>query len=336
MGIVIYDGVQSLDVVGPAEVFAMATQYLERAGTAVETGYEVCLLGPGDGLVRTSSGLRLQVDRPFSAVGGRVDTLIVAGGRARAAARDASLLAWLRAIAPRVRRLASVCTGAFVLAAAGLLDRRRATTHWAAVGALAREFPAVSVDPDALYVRDGSVYTSAGVTAGMDLALALVEEDLGRAAALAVARHLVLFLKRPGGQSQFSAHLAAQAIEDGPLRDLPAWVVEHLGTDLSVEALARRVAMSPRHFARVFRRETGTTPARFVARVRVEGARRALEDTTLPVETVAERCGFGSAEHMRRTFRRHLRVVPREYRRRFESAQPATEPAGVRAGGRSR
>jgi transcriptional regulator GlxA family with amidase domain len=229
-------------------------------------------------------------------------------------------------MAPRVRRLVSVCTGAFVVAAAGLLEGRRATTHWAATGALARAHPRITVDADALFVRDGHVYTSAGVTAGMDLALALVEEDHGRALALSVARHLVLFLKRPGGQSQFSAHLAAQAIPDGPMQGLPAWVVEHLRDDLSVESLARRVAMSPRNFARVFTRTTGTTPARFVARARVEEARRALEDTGLPVDTVAARCGFGSAEQMRRTFRRHLRVVPREYRRRFETDRPGGHP----------
>jgi transcriptional regulator GlxA family with amidase domain len=334
VALVVYDGVQSLDVVGPVEVFAGANAYLRRAGSAAP-GYEIVILGPRVGQVRTSSGLRLSVDRTFASVRGGIDTLVVAGGQAREAASSAALLSWLRRMAPRVRRLVSVCTGAFVLAAAGLLAGRRATTHWAATGALKRVHPDIDIDPDALFVRDGDVYTSAGVTAGMDLALALVEEDHGRAVALSVARHLVLFLKRPGGQSQFSAHLAAQTIAGGPMQELPEWVVEHLGEDLSVESLARRVAMSPRNFARVFTRETGTTPARFVARARIEGARRALEDTGLPIDAIASRCGFGSAEHMRRTFRRHLRVVPREYRRRFEADRPdGRPPAGLRAGRR--
>jgi len=316
VAIVVYDGVQSLDVVGPAEVFAMASEYVRR--TRVDgRPYELVILASRAGRMRTSSGLVLEAGRAFGSVRGGIDTLVVAGGRARAAATDAALRAWLVRMAPRVRRLASVCTGAFVLAAAGLLEGRRATTHWAAAPALARLHPGVRVDADALFVCDGHLYTSAGITAGMDLALALVEEDLGRAAALTVARHLVLFLKRPGGQSQFSTHLAAQGIPDGPLRDLPAWLVDHLEADLSVEALARRAAMSPRNFARVFVRETGTTPAKFVARARIEGARRALEDGTLPIDRVAERCGFGSAERMRRSFRRHIRVAPREYRRRF-------------------
>jgi transcriptional regulator GlxA family with amidase domain len=216
--------------------------------------------------------------------------------------------------------LASVCTGAFILASAGLLNDRRATTHWRSANALSREYPAITIDPDAIFVRDGHIYTSAGVTAGMDLALALVEEDFGREVALMVARLLVLFLKRPGGQSQFSSQLAVQMLPSGPLKGLPEWILEHLAEDLSVERLAARVAMSPRNFARVFLKETGATPAKFVEIARIEKARRELEDSNVAVEAVACLCGFGNAERMRRTFQRHLRVVPQEYRRRFENA----------------
>jgi transcriptional regulator GlxA family with amidase domain len=216
--------------------------------------------------------------------------------------------------------VASVCSGAFVLAAAGLLDGRRATTHWSACDLLARLHPSVTVDPDPIYVRDGDVYTSAGVTAGMDLALAMVEDDLGRDVALAVARRLVLFLHRPGDQSQFSAQLSTQWSDRDPLRRLQQWIADHPGGDLAVEALAARAGMSPRHFARCFRDDTGVTPARYVATVRLEAARRRLEESDDAVEHVAAACGFGTAETMRRAFLRALGVAPTEYRRRFRSA----------------
>ena len=222
--------------------------------------------------------------------------------------------------APRVRRLASVCSGTFLLAEAGLLDGRRVTTHWRGCDELARRYPALTVERDPIFVRDGTVYTSAGVTAGMDLALALVEEDHGRQLALRVARQLVMFLKRPGGQSQFSAQLALQTADREPLRELQAWIADHLDGDLSVPVLAAEVAMSERNFARVFTRDVGVTPARFVERARVEGARRRLEESADGVEMVAARCGFGSAEVMRRAFLRLLGVPPSAYRGRFRSA----------------
>ncbi len=218
----------------------------------------------------------------------------------------------------------SVCTGAALLAAAGLLDGRRATTHWAYSDRLARDHPAVEVDPDPIYVRDGHVATSAGVTAGIDLALALVEEDLGREVALTVARHLVVFLRRPGNQAQFSAQLAAQTARREPLREIQRYVTEHPSADLSVEALAARAALSPRHFARAFHAETGTTPGRYVDRVRLEHARRLLEDTGDSVEEISRTCGYGSPEAMRRAFVRTLGSSPAEYRRRF---RPAPAPA---------
>jgi transcriptional regulator GlxA family with amidase domain len=254
-------------------------------------------------------------------VRGPIDTLVVAGGAGtRRAAGDERVIRWVRSAARRSRRVTSVCTGAFVLAQAGLLDGRRATTHWEWCDALARLHPAVAVERDAIFVADGSVYTSAGVTAGMDLALALVEEDLGARAARDVAQQLVIFLRRPGGQSQFSSQLAALPAEHEPLRDLQAWIPANVGADLSVPALAERVAMSPRNFARTFRRETGMTPAAYVESVRVEQARIALEGSQAPVEAIASQCGFGTVETMRRAFHRRLGVGPAAYRSRFQAA----------------
>jgi transcriptional regulator GlxA family with amidase domain len=309
-------------VTGPFEVFATANRYTQDAQGAPAPAYTVEVLAAQPGPVAMHSGLQLVANRSYGSVRGPLDTLIVAGGNARRAAHDARLLRWLIRLEPRVRRLASVCTGAFILAAAGILDGRTVTTHWASTTALARRYPRTSVDADALFVRDGHVYTSAGVTAGMDLALALVEEDLGRSVALKVARQLVLFLKRPGGQSQFSTHLAAQMIDQGPLRDVPEWILANLDSDLSVEALASHAGMSPRNFARVFGQRTGVTPAKFVERARVERARHRLEDSDLPIDVIAADCGFGSAERMRRTFHRHLQVVPNDYRKRFPAGRP--------------
>jgi len=318
--LVAFPGAQILDVTGPAEVFATAGRMLAEAGRAREAAYAVEMVASQAGPLATSAGIEIRADRSIDAVTEPVDTLIVCGGEGTAAAaRDRALIRWIRARGPRVRRLASVCSGAFLLAEAGLLDGRRATTHWRSAALLAKLYPKVSVDADPIFIRDGSTYTSAGVCAGMDLALALVEEDLGRDIALATARHLVIYLKRPGGQSQFSAPLAGQLAEPAPLRELQAWVMENPGAELSVEALAARMAMSPRNFARVFAREVGTTPARWVERARVEVARRQLEETDASVEHIARGCGFGTAETMRRSFLRGLRVSPTEYRSRFRT-----------------
>jgi transcriptional regulator GlxA family with amidase domain len=323
--IVLFDDVQSLDVTGPLEVLAGAERVLEAAGLGGRA-YETRTLSATGKRLRTSSGLTIVPDGRLNEEPDRLDTLIVPGGRgARAAVTDAPLLGWIADTSKRSRRTASVCTGAFALAAAGLLDGRRATTHWASAEALARLYPRVDVDPDPIFVRDGPIWTSAGVTAGMDLALALVEEDLGRDAALTIARHLVLFLRRPGSQSQFSATLATQQPAREPLREAQRLVLEDVGGDHSVEAMAARAHLSPRHFARAFAAETGITPARYVERVRLEAARRRLEDDAEPVAAVASACGFGTAETMRRTFLRTLGVGPAEYRRRF---QPATRRDG--------
>jgi len=316
---VAFPDVQVLDVVGPLEVFAIASRILQLGGR-VGPAYTVEVVATRAGTLTTSSGMGFVAARSLDQVRGGVDTLLVAGGTGtQPAMEDRALVAALRRLALRVRRLGSVCSGAFVLAEAGLLDGRRATTHWQWCDALAARFPRVRVDPDPIFVRDGNVYTSAGVTAGMDLALALVEEDHGRALALEVARQMVLFLRRPGGQSQFSAALAAQAADREPLRDLQSWIAEDPGRDCSVPALARRVAMSPRNFARVFAREVGTTPGQFVERVRVEAARRRLEESADGVDNIASRCGFGTAETMRRAFLRTLHVPPSAYRSRFRA-----------------
>jgi transcriptional regulator GlxA family with amidase domain len=317
---------QSLDVTGPLEVFSMASRLRQRAGHPGAPIYSVELVARKAGRLRTSSGLEFWVQHALADVRGAIDTLIVAGGEGTlAAVKDGVLVDWVRTTAPRARRVASVCSGAFVLAEAGLLDGRRATTHWGSCAALAKHYPRVQVEPDPIFVRDGRVWTSAGITAGMDLALALVEDDYGRELALEVARWLVFFLKRPGGQSQFSAQLAAQLAERAPLAEIQTWILEHPEEDLSVSVLARRCGMSARNFARVFTREVGVTPARFVENARVESARRRLEETDAGVEELAAACGFGSAETLRRAFLRQIRVSPGAYRSRFrrEDAEPA-------------
>jgi transcriptional regulator GlxA family with amidase domain len=321
VAVIAYPGVQVLDVTGPLEVFAAAARLVARPGPSRPAPYAVEVLAASAGAIRTQSGIRIVADRAWATVTGGIDTLLVAGGEGTGEAmRNRALLAWLRRIAPRVRRLGSVCSGTFVLAEAGLLDGRRATTHWSVCDLLAERYARIRVESDPIFVRDGNVYSSAGVTAGIDLALALVEEDLGRDVALRTARQLVVFLKRPGGQSQFSAQLAAQAAEREPIRDLQAWIADHPDADCGVAVLARRVAMSPRNFARVFTREVGMTPAHFVETTRVEAARRRLDESTDAVETIATRSGFGTAETMRRAFLRTLGIPPSAYRGRFRTA----------------
>jgi len=312
-----FPGVQGLDVVGPLEIFGTATHVLAERRPDDPPPYALEVVAPAGGELRSSSGLRLVADDAFGHDDGPIDTLMVSGGVALPPPEQTKEVArWLRDIAPRARRVVGICTGAFFLAEAGLLDGRRATTHWGACRNLGAQFPSVRVDPEPIFVKDGNVYTSAGVTAGMDLTLALVEEDLGRDVALAVARRLVMFLIRPANQAQFSATLAGQASDRPRVREIQHWIVDHVRGDLSVEALARRAAMSSRQFTRVFTEEVGMTPARYVERVRVDAARRALEQSALGLEEVAARCGFGSADVMRRAFTRLLEVTPAEYQRR--------------------
>ena len=308
-----FPGVQLLDVAGPLQAFASANDIVAAAGGTPPYALRVVARGQG---VTASAGLGF-VANPLPPAGAALDTLIVPGGPGvAAAAANPALVDWVRERAGRARRVVSVCTGAFLLAAAGVLDGRRAATHWSFCAELAQRFPAVRVEPDPIFVRDGPVWTSAGVTAGIDLALALVEEDLGRAAALALARYLVVFLKRPGGQAQFSAALSLQAAEDR-FGALHAWMGEHLADPLPLPVLAGRAGMSERSFSRRYAEATGLTPARAVERLRVEAARRLLSDSRLPVKRVARRCGFGSEETMRRSFVRVLAATPQDYRARF-------------------
>jgi transcriptional regulator GlxA family with amidase domain len=320
LAMLVFPNLQVLDAVGPLEVFARANQVWGERHAGQPAPYELHLVGRSAGPIETSTGFALVAPYAITEVRGPLDTLLVAGGNGVfAAGRDRALMRWLGRQAPRARRVASVCTGAFLLAELGILDGLRVTTHWSACALLQQRYPKLRVDPDPIYVREGRIWTSAGVTAGMDLALALVEDDLGRDVALAVARRLVLFLKRPGGQAQFSAQLAGQLAGREPLRDLQNWIAEHPEADLSIEALARRVAMSPRNFARVFTRQVGRTPARFVEETRVEAARRRLEESDDGLDAIAAATGFGSTETLRRAFLRVLRVNPASYRSRFRS-----------------
>jgi transcriptional regulator GlxA family with amidase domain len=323
IAILAYEGVQSLDVTGPLEVFSGARDLIAFAGRP-ERSYETVIVSRDGAALSSSSGLRIVPHASIDELPRPVDTLIVTGGYGQVAAgEDPELIEWIARASASARRTASVCTGAFLLARAGLLEGRRATTHWAAAPELQRLYPSIEVDADPIFVRDGSIWTSAGVTAGMDLALALVEQDLDREAALTIARRLVLFLRRPGNQSQFSATLTSQEPAREPLREVRREVLEDIAGCHTVEAMATRAHMSPRHFARAFRAETGVTPARYVERVRLEAARRRLEDGSASIATVASDCGFGTAETMRRVFLRALEVSPAEYRRRFHARAAA-------------
>jgi transcriptional regulator GlxA family with amidase domain len=313
--ILVYDGVQALDVTGPHEVFAGATSVL-AAGTGAGGGYDVSVCALGAGPVRSESGLTIvagAVDRTRP-----IDTLIVPGGSGvRAAAADPAVVAAVRRLAARSRRVVGVCSGAFVLAAAGLLSGKRATTHWARGASLAEQHPDVRVDVDPIWVRDGDVWTSAGVTAGIDVSLALVEDDHGVDVADTIARWMVMFLRRPGGQSQFAAPVWRTRARDEPVRRVQDLIDAEPGADHRVSVLAARAAMSERHFLRRFTDQVGLSPGRYVAAARVENARRELEQSGDTVAAIAARVGFGTAESMRRTFVRQLGAAPDDYRRRF-------------------
>ena len=308
---------EAIDVVGALDVFFAANLILATT-SGRGPAYAVEVVSGERGAITAWPGLRLVSEKHFTDVQGPIDTLIVGPvddldlGR-----RDRRLIAWLRRTAKQSRRVASFCSGAFLLAEAGLLDGRRATTHWTYCATLAQRYPRITIDAEPIYIRDHALYTSAGSTASMDLVLGLIEEDLGRRVAQAVALRLVLFIKRPGGQAQMSVQLSTQLAERQPLRDLQAWIADHPAEDLDVAALARRVAMSPRNFFRVFTREVGITPARFVERARVEAARRLLEETKAGIDDIAVRCGFGSSETMRGAVQRVLRMSPHAYRTRM-------------------
>jgi transcriptional regulator GlxA family with amidase domain len=312
-------GTEILDLVGPLQVFARASDIFIRQnpGAAPIYSVEVVTTSPHRSFV-ANCGLRITAHKTFRELRGNIDTLLVAGGSAVENDEvNSQVIRWLKRIAGRTRRIGSVCTGALLLARAGFLDGRRATTHWSWCEVLSRRAPRTHVEADPIFVRDKNIYTSAGVTSGMDLALALVEEDHGLQLALQVARNLVMYLRRPGGQSQFSAALSLQLTDRKPLRELEPWVLNNLNKPLTVPVLAKKVAMSPRNFARIFAKEMKTTPAKFVERLRVEAARRRLEESSNSMETVAGECGFGNVNSMRNVFQRTIRIAPGNYRRHF-------------------
>jgi transcriptional regulator GlxA family with amidase domain len=311
-----YPDAQILDITGPLEVFARATRWLQDHQHVRYPAYEIALIASSSGPVVTSGGLSLIAGSSYRHAK-PADTLLISGGRGYAAAmQDVAMLNWIRAQAGRVNRIGSICTGAMLLAAAGLLDGKAVTTHWAYCTLLASLAPQAKVEPDALYVRSGRLYTSAGVTSGMDMALAMVEEDWGKTVSLAVAQELVMYLRRPGGQSQFSRHLQAEARDDR-FGLLELWMLEHLDNNLSVERLAARANLSARHFAREFTAHAGMSPAAYVTRIRVEEARRRIEAGATEFKEVARQCGFGAEQRLRLAFRRLLGVTPQDYRRRF-------------------
>ena len=311
--LVVFDRVEPMDVSGPASVFARAKRICPDAP-------DLILASPRGGKVETSAGFALADTRKLASLSGAFNTILVAGGDEAALSHSISvegLSSWVVKGAKAARRVGSVCTGAFVLAAAGLLDGRRATTHWNACENLQQRFPNVRVEPDPIHIVDGPIWTSAGVSAGIDLSLAMVEEDYGGEVAARIAREMVLFLRRPGGQSQFSAAAQAQAGAGDRMRSLVQWILENPHLNLSVPALAQRIGMSERNFARVFAQETGSSPARFVTVARLDRAKLLLETTTWPLERVAEQTGWGSIDSLQRVFRAKTGVTPSDYRSRF-------------------
>jgi transcriptional regulator GlxA family with amidase domain len=317
-------GVQMIDVAGPMDVFHEANRLVGDP-----TAYEIHVVGLTKDRMQAANGMWFLPDACINSDLGEIDTLLVAGSPAiRKYEDDQGLIDWLRHYSAKVRRLGSVCTGAFLLAHAGLLDGRRATTHWNSTTRLAEMFPKVKLDADRIYVRDERIYTTAGVTASMDLALALVEEDYGRSTSLKIAKELILFLTRPGGQSQFSMQLAAQVSESGPIGEAQDWVLGNLAKDLSVESMANRAGMSVRNFARLFKQATGMTPGDYVEAARVEAARRILEEGDTSLKMVAGVCGFGDHAGLRRAFMRRLKVTPAEYRQTFRPSTPIEKMGG--------
>lgn len=320
-----FPDVQLLDLTGPLQVLASANEWAKAAEKPLP--YSLRLVAPHSPVL-TSSGLPL-VAHTLTRASAPLDTLIVAGGRGvHAAAKDVELLRWLQRRAARARRVVSICTGAFLLGAAGLLKNRRAVTHWSECAELARQNPTTSVEVDPIFVRDGSMWTSAGVTAGVDLSLALVEEDIGHGAAMAVARDLVVFLKRPGGQAQFSCMLELQQDDVGFDR-LHGWILENLARDLRIPVLAAKAAMSERTFVRRYREAIGIPPARAVERMRIEAAQQLLVGSSLPIKRIAQRCGFRSDEAMRQGFQRHLGIAPSDFRHRFAAKSRSSHNARV-------
>ena len=315
-----FPGAEILDIAGPLDILCMAPCYQDKGIDTRRRHKSLIVSEFGEPITTYPSGITIQTE-PLNAIGNRqIDTLIIPGGyNMEQAISNPTIIKWIQDMASRARRVVSICTGAFLLGEAGLLRGRRVTTHWRFVDELARRYPEVVVEPDSIFTTDGNLFTSAGITSGMDLALHLVTEDWGAERALLIARDWLLYTKRPGGQSQFSVLLPTKGTERETIAELQSWIIDNLNADLSVSALADRLSMSPRNFARVFQTETGTTPAKFVETVRIEAARRWLEQSSQSIETIADECGMGDSERLRRSFIRRLGVNPSDYRRRFEN-----------------
>ncbi len=313
-----YEGAQTLDVTGPLEVFGTANELMAYLKPDQPAPYSLEVLAENAGPVGMSSGLTIMADRSFKRYSAELHTLLVCGGGGVSKAlENDSLIRFVSRCVEKCPRVASICTGAFVLAKTGALDGKRATTHWRYVEGLQEDFPKVDVDADAIFVKDGSIYTSAGVTAGIDLALELVRRDLGKSVSLSVARELVVFLSRPGGQAQFSRYLESQSLSDGDFTELVDWLGQNLEKDISVELMAERCGMSPRNFARVFRQKMDTTPAKYLESLRLEKARLMMDQQGVALKTVIDRCGFFSHERFRRSFKRSFHVNPQDYQKHF-------------------
>lgn len=314
-------GIFLLDLAGPCDVFAAADKILNGNG-----GYDIILASPVNSKkINTKAGIEVTCQATVSSITRRIDTVIIAGFSMPLLENGDRFFQWLKRVYPTVNRIGSVCVGAYALAEAGILNGKKATTHWEYSQQFQQRYPLVQVDTDPFFTRDTNVYTSGGVSSGIDLALALVEEDHGRDIALQVARKLILHLKRPGYQSQFSKVLEIHRLENSIGGKLYAWMIRHLEDDLSIDTLAQHSNMSVRNFARVFQKETGITPAKFVEKVRVEVARRYLEDSDLSIDQIGAKCGLGGLISMRRTFIRHMNVSPSDYRRTFRTSLQAIE-----------
>lgn len=318
IAMLMFEQAQTLDITGPLEVFSEANRHQQALFPEQGQTYELVTVARHAGTITTSSGLQLQAEYSIENFDEELDTLLIAGGAGvRQALQDPAVIAFLQRYLGRARRIASICTGAFLLAATGALNGKRATTHWRHASHLQQLHPDIAVQPDAIYIREDKIYTSAGVTAGIDLALALTEEDLGKNTALSIARELIVFLQRPGGQTQFSQFLQNQTTADEDFSELSNWLLANLDKRINVESMAHQCSLSPRHFARLFQQKMRVTPAKYLEHMRLEKARLMLEQGQTSLKSVIRQCGFSSHEQMRRCFQRHLHINPQDYGKHF-------------------
>lgn len=317
----VFPDITLLDLTGPYEVFTQAIECLSSQGKKFDSTYELhTISAKRNKQVRTSSGLTVKCDDDISTYNYEIDTLFIPGVPNSKQVKyqlDKKVLEWIKTQSVKVRRICSVCTGTFFLAESGILNGKKATTHWELCDKLSKDYPQILVENDPIFIKDENIYTSAGISAGMDLALGLVEEDFGRSVALDVAKQMVLYLKRPGTQSQYSAVLTHQNVDHRPIQEIENWIIEHLNEELTVERLAEQASMSPRNFARVFLREAGITPAKYIDKLRVETACRYLVETQLSLKEITDKCGLGTSDNMRRVFIKYLQITPSDYRKNF-------------------